>query len=772
MENFSLLFALLLMGFTFTISQVMVIRELLVVFAGNELSIAVILANWLFVEAAGSFLLGRRVADWKLRQRGYAFLQLLIALLLPLTLLTIRSLRDFMGLTTGEGASLLQIFSWTFPVLAPLGVVDGILFALGCSLYFDRTKKAAASIGRVYLIEAAGAGMGGVLFTFLFIPFLNAFQAAFLLGTANLISGFFLVLSRFAKKAAVLLGVFLLAYGIFWGASGVQTLEKGSLNHQWPGVQVLESQWSPYGNVTVGRREEQLTFFANGIPLLNVPVPDVAFLEEMVHYPLLYTKNPRRVLLIGGGLGGAIAEALKHPVEEVHYCEIDPLIVQMIHKYPSALTRREWEDPRVRIHLLDGRYYLKTAARPFDTIILNLPSPSTLELNRFFTVEFFREAAGVLRKGGVLSFHIAGSEAYLSPEVRTLNATLIRSVQEVFPAVSVIPGTTHFILASMAANPTASLVETLVARLKNRRISTRFLTEFHIRQKLDPGRLEWLQSSLRGAEKKPLNRDGLPSGLYSAIAYWNAQFHPSFQTVWSRVGEIRLWHIAVLLLLFSLAGGFAFRKRKDKAGGKWVPIYAVATTGFFGSAMVVLTIFSFQTIYGYAYQWIGLLIAAFMVGLALGSWQMVRLQEKISNPRRTLGAVEIAILLGTVGAWSLLGVFYSRHGLPGNPLPIQGSFLFLSGMAGFLVGLEFALSGWIFSGMGEGIARSGGALYAADLLGAWMGSLGVGVILVSVLGIFQTLAAILLLKITSLFFCALWMRMTKESKIEKTGPSS
>ncbi len=762
MEKFSLLFALLLMGVTFTITQVMVIRELLVVFAGNELSIAVILANWLFVEAVGSFFLGRKVADWNLRQRGYAFLQLLIALLLPLTLLGIRSLRDFIGLTTGEGASLIQIFSWTFPLLAPLGVVDGILFALGCDLYFGQTKKTAASIGRVYLIEAAGAGMGGVLFTFLFIPLLSSFQVAFLLGTANLISGFFLALSRFAKKAAVLLGVFLLAYGIFWGASGVQTLEKGSLDHQWPGVKVLDSQWSPYGNVTVGRREEQLTFFANGIPLLNVPVPDIAFLEEMVHYPLLYTEAPRRILLIGGGLGGAVAEALKHPVEEVHYCEIDPLIVQMIHKYPSSLTRREWEDPRVRIHLLDGRYYLKTAAPLFDTVILNLPSPSTLELNRFFTVEFFREAAGVLRKGGVLSFHIAGSETYLSPEVRNLNVTLIRSLQEVFPAVSVIPGTTHFILGSQSADPTVSLVETLVARLKDRRISTRFLTEFHIRQKLDARRLEWFQSSLRGAETTSLNRDALPSGLYSAIAYWNAQFHPSFQTVWSRIGKVRLWHITILLLLFSMAGGFALRKRKGKAREKWVPIYAVATTGFFGSAMVVLTIFSFQTIYGYAYQWIGLLIAAFMVGLAAGSWQMVRLQEKIPNPQRTLGAMEISILLGTVGAWALLAVLYSRHGLTGNTLPIQGSFLFLSGVAGLLVGLEFALSGRIFSGMGEGAARSGGILYAADLLGAWVGSLGVGVILVPVLGIFQTLATILLLKITSLFFCVLWMIKNSE----------
>jgi spermidine synthase len=750
------------MGFTFTITQVMVIRELLVVFAGNELSIAIILANWLLVEAAGSFFLGRRVKDWDLRQGGYAFLQLLVALFLPLTLLGIRSLRDFMGLATGEGASLLQIFSWTLPLLAPLGVLNGILFALGCSLYSDRMEKTAAAIGQVYLLEAVGAGAGGACFTFLFIPALSSFQVAFLLGTANLISGFLLVLSRLTKRMAVLVGTFLLAYGFFWGASGVATLEKSSLNHQWRGVQVLESQWSPYGNVTVGRREEQLTFFTNGIPLCNVPFPDIAFMEEMVHYPLLYAEAPRRVLLIGGGLGGAIAEALKHPVEEVHYCEIDPLMVQMIQRHPTSLTRREWEDPRVRIHPLDGRLFLRTAVHPFDAIILNLPSPSTLELNRFFTVEFFREAVGVLAKGGVLSFSIAGSEAYLSPEVRDLNVSLIRSVKEVFPTVLVIPGTTHFILASLAAAPSVSLAERLAARLKDRKMATRFLTEYHIRQKLAAGRLEWLRSSLRGGGEIPLNRDAFPSGLYYAIAYWNAQFHPFFQTVWAAVGNLHLWPIAIFFLLFSIAGGIALWKTKGKRREKWVPIYAAATTGFFGSAMVVLVIFSFQTICGYAYQWIGLLIAAFMAGLAVGSWHMTRRQEKIRQPRRALGAVEILILGGTAGAWSLLALFYSRPGGMEAVLLIQVGLLLLSGISGMLVGLEFPLCGRIFSGMGEGAGRSGGVLYGADLLGAWAGSLVVGVILVPVLGIFQTIATVLLIKITSLSFWAVSMMQKSE----------
>ena len=51
--------ALLLMGFSGIVAQVLLLRELLIVFSGNELTIGIILASWLILEAAGAFLLGR-----------------------------------------------------------------------------------------------------------------------------------------------------------------------------------------------------------------------------------------------------------------------------------------------------------------------------------------------------------------------------------------------------------------------------------------------------------------------------------------------------------------------------------------------------------------------------------------------------------------------------------------------------------------------------------------------------------------------------------------
>ena len=753
--NLPFLLAFILMGFTFTITQVMVIRELLVVFIGNELSIAIILANWLLLEAAGSFLLGEKAEKVGLGKGGYALLQVLVSLLLPMTIYGIRCLRDVMGLSMGEGTSLLAIFFWTVPILGPLGIANGIMFALGCSLHAGWAKKGAPSIGRVYLYEALGAGAGGVLYTFSFIPFFTSFQVAFLLGTANLISALLLVSGdeeRGTWKKKVLAG---LLWSVFLGnvlvliLPGARNLEKSSMDRQWRGFQVLESRWSPYGNVTVGRREEQLTFFSNGIPICNAPVPDTAFVEEMVHYPLLFSPSPRMILIVGGGFGGVIHEVLKHPVEEVHYTEIDPLIIRLIKENLTPLTRPEIENPRVRIHNLDGRLFIRTTPQKFDGILLNLPGPLTLELNRYYTVEFFSEIFRSLQQDGILALAIPGSETYLSPELRELNLCLIGSLREVFPSVHVIPGNVNFVLASTMIDAGPLLPERLIARFKERKLITHFLTEFQIGLRLERQRQEWLADSLRGGGLVKVNRDATPSGLYYGIAYWNAQFYPSLNIFWARAGGLRLWHL-VLPLLLLVCGAVALRRKRRRDWTKGALIWIVATTGFFGISFSVLLIFSFQTLYGYAYQWIGILIASFMGGLALGIWTMTRALEKIRKFALTLAGVEILMILFAALGIVLLALFYSPHLGERILAAMRFEFLLLSGITGYLVGLEFPLASRIFSGNGERVGWTAGILYGADLFGAWAGSLLVGVLLVPVLGILQTCALVFLLKLLSL----------------------
>ena len=74
------------------------------------------------------------------------------------------------------------------------------------------------------------------------------------------------------------------------------------------------------------------SLFENGLIVMTVPDPAAA--EEAVHYALLEHREPRRLLLIGGGVNGSLAEALRHPgLTQVDYVELDPMIFEIAAQY-------------------------------------------------------------------------------------------------------------------------------------------------------------------------------------------------------------------------------------------------------------------------------------------------------------------------------------------------------------------------------------------------------------------------------------------------------
>ncbi|GAH78300.1 unnamed protein product, partial [marine sediment metagenome] len=109
------------------------------------------------------------------------------------------------------------------------------------------------------------------------------------------------------------------------------------LDKQWKGQELVHYQNSMYSNITVTTRENQFNFFSNGIPLFSTPDPDIAFVEEFVHLPLLFHSYPENILLIGGGAGGVLNEIAKYSsVENIHYIELDPLIIKVVQKYATC----------------------------------------------------------------------------------------------------------------------------------------------------------------------------------------------------------------------------------------------------------------------------------------------------------------------------------------------------------------------------------------------------------------------------------------------------
>ena len=796
--------AFLLMGFSFSVTQTLLVRELLVSFAGNELSIGVVLGSWLLLEAAGSGLLGRVANRAGRGALPYARLQVLFALLLPPVLYVAFGVRHLMGGVPGQGLGLLTIFLASFLLLIPLGLVDGMMFTVGCQVDETFRRGGVGTVGRVYVCEALGGIIGGLVFTYLFIPYLHSVQMALILAALNLTSALSLVLMprpaalrerrwgvprRAAALAISLLLVICLGLLL---TPGADTIQRRLVAWQWRDYDLAFYDNSVYGNVAAIRQREQVTFFANGVPILTAPVPDITLVEEMVHLPMLFVPEPQRALVLSGGLGGVIQELLKYPLERVDYAELDPLLFEAVASLPTPLTEAELSDPRLHIEQVDGRLLVRQLAATgskragdqgsrstkaqgrrgaegqgggYDLILINLPYPTTLQLNRFYTVEFWRLVRELLDDDGVVVFPVPGSLIHLSPGMRDLHNVLHVTLAEVYPHVRPIPGDVTLWLASPSEAVETAEIGALVERWEARALPSDLITDFHIRLRLDERWLTWFWDSLQKGRSVAVNRDLRPSGLLAGLAYWNELFSPGLKPYFDVLERLSLPALAVPLLVLTFIGVAAVR-----LGRRWrhAPIpMAIATTGFGGMAADLLIIFAFQVFFGHVYQLIGLLITAFMVGLGLGGWLMERRGHRSGNDhgwrqdKRWLLGLEAALLIFWLALPAALTLLYGRPGGDVISAAVGPALLLFNASAGFLVGAQFPLANRMYRQVRPDVSGTAGTLYAADLVGAFVAALLVSVALLPALGIVQTCLLVAVLKAGSF---ALVLAMRREGR--------
>lgn len=193
--------AFMLMGFSFSVAQTLLMREMLVSFAGNGLSIGVILGSWLLLEAAGSGLLTFLASRAPRALRGHsirgalpcAWLQILLTLLLlPMVALGV-CMQHLAGGVPGQGLGLIAVSLASFLLLLPIGLVDSAMFTLACRVDEELPGNGSTAPGRVYVTEALGGIAGGVAFTYLFAARLHSVQIALIVAAPNLSSTLFMV---------------------------------------------------------------------------------------------------------------------------------------------------------------------------------------------------------------------------------------------------------------------------------------------------------------------------------------------------------------------------------------------------------------------------------------------------------------------------------------------------------------------------------------------------------------------------------------------------
>jgi len=149
--------------------------------------------------------------------------------------------------------------------------------------------------------------------------------------------------------------------------------------------------------------------------IVQTTIADEYVYHEMItHIPLFTHPNPKKVLVVGGGDGGAIREVLKHPsVEKAVLCEIDKCVVEECMKYLPEISC-ELENPRCEVFIGDGIKYVHEHKNEFDVIIVDSTDPFGAA-EGLFGGSFYKEISECLTKDGIF---VAQTETpFYLPEV-------------------------------------------------------------------------------------------------------------------------------------------------------------------------------------------------------------------------------------------------------------------------------------------------------------------------------------------------------------------
>jgi spermidine synthase len=680
--------AVLALGISSIMTQLALMRELLSVFSGNEMVFGIILGNWLLLTGIGTHL-GKTASRLKSPLSVLVVAEIFVAVLPIADVFLVRTLRNAIfnhGAIVGVTETVLSCFV----LLLPYCVISGYVLTLACCLL--ASEESPRSIGQVYLMDSLGGILGGLLFSFVLIYLFSHFGILYFPAFLNL--SLAVALSCVVRKR-ILLSASALIAAVFLALIVALDLDGLSAKISYSGQNVVYRENSPYGNLVVTESARQYNFIENGVPLFSTD--NVEDVEETVHYAMCQRPNAKRVLLISGGVSGTAREILKYPVERVDYVELDPLIIEVGRKFVG----QNLADSRINVLNTDGRLFVKRTDEHYNVIIADLPDPSTSQINRFYTRQFFEEVKAVLNDNGVVSLSLGHYENYLSKELARLVGGAHKTIKQVFRNVLIIPGGRVFFLAS-----DGPLYDDIAGRIEQTTVPTKWVNRPYLAATLTPDRLADVQRAI--SEKARVNKDFSPVLYYYHLLYWTSQFKVRF-------GILE----GVLLLLF------AFYLTRIRA----VP-FAIFTTGFAASSLEVILLLGFQILYGYVYHRVGVIVTMFMVGLAIGSFTMNRILA--TRTRRHLVKLVLAIAIYAAALpFVLMGLGRMGGGLA-ESISAQVAVPLLTLILAFLVGMAFPLAGKVDF---KGVAPTAASLYTADFVGACLGAMLVSTVLIPVIGV-------------------------------------
>jgi hypothetical protein len=247
-----------------------------------------------------------------------------------------------------------------------------------------------------YRLDIAGSIGGTVMFSLL--AFLRLPPVAWGVIAAAL----FLVLAGRRRRLLALVPVVVLL-----------AIQSGASHDHWSPYYKITAVQTPFQKIANVPVRDALTISANNIPHQTAfSVPVLRKIERFYFFPYRHVDTSRldNVLIVGAGNGNDVAVALHEGAKHIDAVEIDPTIQSLGRRYHPS---HPYQDPRVSVHINDGRAYVQQTHNRYDLILFALPDSLTLLggqgnlrlENYLFTTESMKRVKSLLKPGGTFAMY-------------------------------------------------------------------------------------------------------------------------------------------------------------------------------------------------------------------------------------------------------------------------------------------------------------------------------------------------------------------------------
>ncbi len=339
------------------------------------------------------------------------------------------------------------------PLVAVLQGIPSLLLGAVLPLVAEgsvaASRQAGGDVGRLYLGNTIGAIAGAIGVGFLLLPMVSAGRTLQILAGLNVVLAILLITARTTRGrqlVGVLIGAGAMALVALAPASGyMQRREDRTRKAFKPALEsrTLVLEEGVYETVAV--REYRLQgipvdwrLITNSYSMSGVNMIGNRYMRLMAHIPLLLQADPSpadwNVALIAFGVGNTARALALHPVDHLDVIEISPGVLDVA-PYLRMANAGVLEDPRVSVHVNDGRNYLLGTDRRYDLITFEPPPPGQADIVGLYTREYYRLVRDRLTAGGCMTQWLP-----IIQVTHRANLSMIRSALDVFPHVSLWTG--------------------------------------------------------------------------------------------------------------------------------------------------------------------------------------------------------------------------------------------------------------------------------------------------------------------------------------------